>query len=239
MKETLEAIYHIQKLDDQIRNQLERLEQIPKDSEALKRQLEESRSRLDEINRQQVELAKQKKSFEQEVEQTTANIKKHQNQLLSVKTNKEYSTMLHEIDGEKKKISDTEEQILNIMDTLEKLAVQESEEKKIFKVSEDQSRGKQQELDKEANETKIRAEEFKKAKQESLVSLPKDVLALYERIGKARGGIAVVPVKSGACGGCFGNLPTQLLNRIRDMDKLITCENCGRILIWQDPKTQI
>jgi hypothetical protein len=47
-----------------------------------------------------------------------------------------------------------------------------------------------------------------------------------------------VAVRNGACGGCFGNLPTQLLNRIRDMDKIITCENCGRILIWQDPKQQ-
>jgi len=238
MKETLEAIYRIQKLDDQIKKSQDRLAQIPKDIAEIQERLKQSRSRLDEVNRQQGDLTKQKKTMELEVEQTSANIKKHQTQLLSVKTNKEYSTMLHEIEEEKKKISDIEEKILNIMENLDKLAVQEAEEKKVFAGAENDSRGKQQVLDKEAAETSAGAEELKKAKQQALTSLPTDVLALYDKIGKARNGVAVVPVKNGACGGCFGNLPTQLLNRIRDMDKMITCENCGRILIWQDPKQQ-
>jgi predicted nucleic acid-binding Zn-ribbon protein len=238
MKETLQAIYQIQKLDDRIRDNQGRLDQIPKDIADIQERLKESRSRLDEVNRQQEELARQKKSLEQEVEQTSANIKKHQTQLLAVKTNKEYSTMLHEIEGEKKNISDIEEQILTIMESLEKLALQETEENKVFTEAEGQSRGKQQELDKEAAGVSVKLDELKKAKQDSLKGLPKDILASYDKIGKARNGIAVVAVKSNACGGCFGNLPTQLLNRIRDMDKIITCENCGRILIWQDPKQQ-
>jgi hypothetical protein len=238
MKETLQAIYQIQRLDDRIRDNQGRLEQIPRDIADIQERLRESRFRLDEVNRQQEDLAKQKKSLEQEVEQTSANIKKHQTQLLAVKTNKEYTTMLHEIEGEKKKISDIEEQILNIMEGLEKLALQETEEKAVFASAENDSRGKQQELDREAAGVSAKLDELKKAKQDSLTGLPKDILASYDKIGRARNGIAVVAVKNGACGGCFGNLPTQLLNRIRDMDKIITCENCGRILVWQDPQQQ-
>ncbi len=236
MKEILEAIYQIQKLDDQIRANQSRLDQIPKNIADIQESLKQSRSRLEEVTRQQNDLAKQRKGLEQEVEQTLANIKKHQTQLLSVKTNKEYSTMLHEIEGEKKKIADIEEQILAIMENLEKLGLQESEEKNVFKLAESQSRGKQQELDREAAAFSAQNDEMKKNKQQALTSLPGDILALYDRIGKARNGIAVVTVRNGACGGCFGNLPTQLLNRIRDMDKVITCENCGRILIWQPPQ---
>ncbi|HAD83139.1 MAG: hypothetical protein A2509_03785 [Candidatus Edwardsbacteria bacterium RIFOXYD12_FULL_50_11] len=238
MRETLQAIYQIQKLDDLIRDNQGRLDQIPKDIADIQERLKESRSRLDEVNRQQEDLARQKKALEQEVEQTSSNIKKHQTQLLSVKTNKEYTTMLHEIEGEKKKTSDIEEQILTIMESLEKLGLQETEEKNIFKLAEAQSQGKQQEMGKEAAGLSARVEELRKNKQEALAGLPKDILAMYDKIGKARNGTAVVAVKSTTCGGCFGNLPTQLLNRIRDMDKIITCENCGRILIWQDPKQQ-
>jgi len=238
MRETLQAIYQIQKLDDRIRDNQGRLDQIPKDSADIQDRLKQSRSRLDEVNRQQEDLSKQKKNLEQEVEQTSANIKKHQTQLLLVKTNKEYTTMLHEIEGEKKKISDIEEQILTIMESLEKLGLQEAEEKAVFASAENDSRGKQQELDKEAAGVSVKLDELKKAKQDSLTGLPKDILATYDKIGKARNGIAVVAVKNGACGGCFGSLPTQMLNRIRDLDKIITCENCGRILVWQDPKQQ-
>ena len=54
------------------------------------------------------------------------------------------------------------------------------------------------------------------------------------RIPQQRGGIAAVPVKKGACGGCFRQLSPQLLVEARRTDKLLRCENCGRMLIWKD-----
>lgn len=238
MKEILQEIYRIQKLDDQIKTCRDRLDQIPRDFAGIQERLRLSRSLLDELKQQQNEFLKQKKALEAEVEQTSVNIKKHQNQLLSVKTNKEYSTMLHEIEGEKNNISDREEKILNIMEELDKLAQRETGEKKNFSVVEEKSLSEQKVLEGEKTAVSSRTAELEEAKNKALKGLPADILALYVRIGKARNGIAVVPVKNGACGGCFGNLPTQLLNRIKDMDKMITCENCGRILIWQDAKQQ-
>jgi hypothetical protein len=49
---------------------------------------------------------------------------------------------------------------------------------------------------------------------------------------QARPGTAVVPVSGASCGGCFASLPPQFINEIRKMEKLITCETCGRILVW-------
>ncbi len=236
MKEILQGIYQIQKLDDQIRSNRERLDRVPKEIVKCQEQLRESKGRLDEVIKQQAEQSKQRKTLEQETEQTATNIKKHQTQLLLVKTNKEYSTMLHEIEGEKKKVSDLEEQILLIMESLDKLVLLEKEEGKAFQVIEHDSMEKQKSIEQEGREAETKIEELKKAKQESLANLPKDILSLYDKIGRARNGTAAVAVKNGACGGCYGNLPTQLLNRIKDMDRIITCENCGRILIWQDPK---
>jgi len=236
MKEILQGIYHIQKLDDQIKSNQERLDQVPKEIAKLQEQLRESKGRLDEVTKQQAEQSKQRKTLEQEAEQTAANIKKHQTQLLSVKTNKEYSTMLHEIEGEKKKVSDLEEQILLIMESLDKLVLLEREERNALQIIEHGNLEKQKSIEQEGREAETKIEELKKAKQESLANLPKDILSLYDKVGRARNGTAAVAVKNGACGGCYGNLPTQLLNRIKDMDRIITCENCGRILIWQDPK---
>jgi predicted nucleic acid-binding Zn-ribbon protein len=59
---------------------------------------------------------------------------------------------------------------------------------------------------------------------------PTDLTA-YERIRKAKKGKAVVPVKRGACGGCFNKVPPQKLLELRLNDKLFTCERCGRMLV--------
>jgi predicted nucleic acid-binding Zn-ribbon protein len=58
------------------------------------------------------------------------------------------------------------------------------------------------------------------------------VLARYEQIAKDKGGIAVVPVKDGICGGCHVVLPTFLVARARSNDQVVRCESCGRILCW-------
>ena len=43
--------------------------------------------------------------------------------------------------------------------------------------------------------------------------------------------MAVVPVKKGACGGCFNRVPPQKLLELRQNDRLYTCERCGRIIV--------
>jgi predicted nucleic acid-binding Zn-ribbon protein len=54
----------------------------------------------------------------------------------------------------------------------------------------------------------------------------------YERIAKAKEGIAVAPIKKSSCGGCFSAIPPQKIVEIRELNRLFTCEYCGRILVW-------
>ena len=56
----------------------------------------------------------------------------------------------------------------------------------------------------------------------------------YQRIQKAKNGLAVVPVSKGSCGGCYSAIPPQRIVEIRNAERLYSCENCGRILVWID-----
>ena len=58
------------------------------------------------------------------------------------------------------------------------------------------------------------------------------VLARYEQLAKDKGGLAVVPVRDGICGGCHVVLPTFLVARAKPNDQVVRCESCGRILCW-------
>lgn len=235
MRETLLAIHRIQQLDDRRRACRERLEQFPHEAARLEEQLKESRTALDQVEARQAELTKEKRTLEQEVERINADIRKHQAQLLSVKTNKEYSAMMHEIEQEKQRVSEAEEKILMAMEALDELSAAEAREKEAFGRCQKENQAGRLDLEKQSAEARALADKLANEREEAIKALPPEVLALYERVGKARNGVAAAVVKNGSCGGCYGNLPTQLLNRIRGMDQIITCENCGRILIWQEP----
>lgn len=58
------------------------------------------------------------------------------------------------------------------------------------------------------------------------------VLARYEQLAKDKGGLAVVPLRDGICGGCHVVLPTFLVARAKPNDQVVRCESCGRILCW-------
>jgi len=44
----------------------------------------------------------------------------------------------------------------------------------------------------------------------------------------------IVPVKNNICLGCFAKLPTSYSMIGRKDDRVIKCEQCGRILYWLD-----
>jgi predicted nucleic acid-binding Zn-ribbon protein len=58
-------------------------------------------------------------------------------------------------------------------------------------------------------------------------------LRLFDRIVK-RHPRAIVPVEDRICLGCYMALPTSVSPPSGDQDRLLTCENCGRILYWLD-----
>ena len=62
----------------------------------------------------------------------------------------------------------------------------------------------------------------------------RQVVGIYERVRKGKGGMVVVPIRKKACGGCFRQIPPQRIQEIRRGDRIFACDSCGRILIWTD-----
>jgi predicted nucleic acid-binding Zn-ribbon protein len=60
-----------------------------------------------------------------------------------------------------------------------------------------------------------------------------DLLARYEQLRSKLGGTGAARLVGGSCGGCHLALSSMELDRVRkaDPDAVITCEQCGRILV--------
>jgi len=174
----------------------------------------------------------QLKRKEKELELATAeaSVKKLQMQLFQVKTNKEYSAIQHEIDQAKADISLLEEQILELLETVDQLKREQTQH--LGRVEAQQTALKQEEIrirqELSALEAQLQRLEVQRADLTPLVA--SESLALYERVLANRDGLALVPIVRESCGGCNMVQPPQVINEAYLKAKLVTCDSCNRIL---------
>ncbi|MFO7890999.1 MAG: C4-type zinc ribbon domain-containing protein [bacterium] len=76
-------------------------------------------------------------------------------------------------------------------------------------------------------------EKLKNALNDLEKKLRPSVLRTYKKL-RTRYKHVIVPVQDNVCLGCFAKLPTSYSMVGRKDDRIIKCEQCGRILYWLD-----
>jgi len=232
MKEELRTICQLQVLDADVYAARQRLEAIPQELNELNLREQEGSGALREAGQKLADCAKTKKAWELNLETAAAALRKLNSQLPQVKTNKEYTAMQHEIEQGKAKVSDIEEKILLEMERSDALAVQEKEFSRQYDLLKKELDSGRKTLLEELALMETRLTGLLNQREAVIKTLPANIASVYQRIMQGRHGTAVVPVSGSSCGGCFGGLPPQTINEIKKMEKLVTCETCGRILVW-------
>ena len=194
--------------------------------QGMKQEVDAGKTRLDAAKKDQ-------RAREKDLEVVQAKRSKTEGRLYEVKTNKEYSAVLAEIEDIKQEKGRVEEEILVLMESQERLVADIKDAESRFKVRETQ--GKQEEA---AFQDKLRVVETDLAvaraeRTELARQLPPAVLADYDKLLKARGGLALAQVvKPNLCGGCRMTVTPQRLQELRAQSALYPCESCGRYLYW-------
>ena len=171
-----------------------------------------------------------------DLELTTLNqeLAKFQKQMMIIKTNKEYDAITNEIANRKVRISEIEEEILKALtlidDLKEKIKEYKGKLDEIEKGNEDELVHLREELGSIDDKIKIKEGDRKNI----TVRIEKKLLATYERVRKGRGNQVVVAIKKRACGACYKGVPPQIIQEIRKGEMIYTCDNCGRILLWNE-----
>ena len=194
--------------------------------QGIKQEVDAGKTRLDAAKKGQ-------RAREKDLEVVQAKRSKTEARLYEVKTNKEYSAVLAEIEDIKQEKGRVEEEILVLMESQERLAADVKDAESRFKTREAQ--GLQEEAAfreklraAEADLVLVRAERAELARQ-----LPPAVLADYDKLLRARGGLALAQVvKPNFCGGCRMTVTPQRLQELRAQSALLPCESCGRYLYW-------
>ena len=66
--------------------------------------------------------------------------------------------------------------------------------------------------------------------------IPKELLGKYNSIRDCKG-VAVVKIQGGVCSGCKMKVSAMTIDSIYNGVEIVCCDNCRRILFWEDIKT--
>ncbi|HXG38058.1 MAG TPA: C4-type zinc ribbon domain-containing protein [Bacteroidota bacterium] len=231
MENRLRLLYQLQQIDaslDEVQEMkgdlphiVAELEDRLAKKEAQKKELEEF-VKKSMITRDQTDL---------EILALKEQIEKYKTQQFQVKTNRQYDALAREADHAQEKIIKLEQE-MEVLEGKANLAKVDAEkltpEIEELRTELEERKAELAEVNKEHEEEELR---LKHEREKIVVRLEKADLRLYERIRKAKGGKAVVPVRRNACGGCFNRVPPQKVLELRKNARIITCEHCGRVLV--------
>ncbi len=227
---SIEVLKRVQEVDGEIYRVKRELTFIPESIWEIARAFEAEKSRMAELESQVKQVQLRQKQKEGELSEKEVLIRKYDTQLTQVKTNKEYAALQQEIASLKADNSMLEDEIIAILDEVERVQKEVREERERLARVEKESKEKEGELNQQTETLKQEAVGLAAKRQEIINQVPPETRELYDKIIEKKEGLALVPVEGETCSACRIEIRPQLLNELHLKESLIVCENCSRIL---------
>ena len=232
MSEEIDRLWALKDLDEQANVIRAELKRFPEQRATLERAVSEQNTKLDRHKSQSGANQLRRRELEREIESLTAQERKFQGQTFAVKKNEEYRALLDEIEGVKRKRSDLETEVLMTFEAEERLSSDRAQAERALQGAQREAAERTRQIDAEESTDRERLAVIEAERAKHITGLSPVTRSRYERGMQARDGRAVVAILKGSCGGCFRGQPPQLLQDARRRDRLLTCDGCGRLLIW-------
>jgi hypothetical protein len=175
-------------------------------------------------------LEKEHRQLERALEEALSRRDKSQDKLSSVKTNKEYTAALHEIEGIKEAIKKQEDGILEVMEQSDTLKKTLKKTEEILKKIRGEYGQKKKQLDDDLTCYLEQVEEQKVLRTSLADAVNPQALLDYTKLSEAKNGLAVVAAQYERCMGCNMKIPPQTYNLVITSTDIIHCPSCRRML---------
>ena len=230
----LQQLVHLQNIDDQIFEHKKTLADITVQLDSARAELEEKKNILKVVTEEIETLQKQRKDLELEVQGENDHMAKAKTKLPAVKTNKEYTAILVEVDAIKEKVSKIEDMELEVMEALEVKAKEIPGVEK--KCKEEDAYFNEYRLKKDTEEKRFKQEleELVEKRKNISAQLETVILKRYEKISNSRDGRAVAGLRENICQGCFQQVLPQMVIEVKVAVKIHQCGGCMRFLFWDE-----
>jgi uncharacterized protein len=235
----LQKLIALQKTDTNIRRLKTAIETAEQRRANIEQEFEQHASSIREIQGKRDKSQAGRADLERQIAENKTYLDRADRNLKGSQNQKEYETAMRETDALQKQISALETQVLERMtevEEVEKVLAERSEEINSLESNREKAITA---FEKELNADKKELEKELKSRHEVFTTLPGQMASVYNRLAqRSRDGIAVAEVVGGSCSACFMKLRPQMQVELKTANRIMTCENCTRILyIASAPET--
>jgi hypothetical protein len=228
------VLIQLQECDNKIAKVLQAKEQAPLKTQKLEDDVKAMEAQFKADEDQMEAFKKDRRQLEREIQELDGKVEKSSAKLTQIKSNKEYTAALKEIDDLKTIKFQTEEKAIQMMETAEELERKCKGQKDTLKTLKDQCEKDKDAIRKELLELEKELATLQKERSQLCCDFDQMLLKKYLFLRERKGGLAISSVVTGVCQTCHMGIPPQKFNELIRGNDLMTCPHCNRIIYWGD-----
>lgn len=236
MSPEIERLVKLQEIESRAAEAQKHIAEAPAKIAALDAKLTAARDRVAAAKQAITDNQSRRRTFDKDLIAAQQRLSKYKEQLMAVKTNDEYHAMQHQIAAADAEVGRVEEQVLINMVELDELNAKLKEAETALKADETLVSRERGAIQTDATEQQTVAEQMAQGRGELIAQLSRGAVDTFQRVLKARQGIAVAQALNGHCSICHVRLRPQVYNTIIKNEEIVQCDSCQRILYYAGAK---
>ncbi len=232
MSPDLEQLIRLQQLDNVAEEARHRIAEVPDRIAALDARLAAANQALAVAKARQSDNQAARRAQEKDLAAAQGRLSKYKDQLMEVKTNREYQAMQKEIEVGQAEVRQIEDRILERMLEADDITAALKQAEAALAAEKTAVATETQALERERTELEAAINQAGEERVTLVARMRPDVLALFDFVARGRRGVAVCEARDGLCTLCHVRLRPQVFNDIRRNDTIIQCDSCQRILYF-------
>jgi predicted nucleic acid-binding Zn-ribbon protein len=234
MQKALKTILEIQELDMQMIQLMRLKKERLDDLENINAVKDDLRKKGQDKEEEILELKKNCRLMEGEVNEVVARLKKLEGQQNSIKKVEEFNALSQEMAQADREKTAKEQKLSDLLD---KVAFEEDTLKVIYQNLEsttENSKALEAEIYESIHRINDEGTALKQQRDKLVALADPDVFKIYERLLRNKKDRVVVAIENRCCSGCHIMLTAQDENMVRKGERIVFCEHCSRIHYWPE-----
>ncbi|MDJ0914419.1 MAG: C4-type zinc ribbon domain-containing protein [Desulfobacterales bacterium] len=183
-------------------------------------------------------LKKKYREYERDAHVVSEQIQKSQVKLSAVKTNKEYQSILKEIEDLETKSSQEEDAMLECLEQIDVADAKVKSKRTDFEQIKADVQQEKVEVQRDITQDQQGLKTLQVDWESVAESIDPEIINTYNTIKDTIGGIPVAAVSNAVCQGCHMNIPAQMYNELQRADSIKKCPHCQRIIYWKQDENR-
>lgn len=232
----LAALVALQALDSAADAARRRLAELPAAEQALAARVADATAAVEAAKAQLAENQHARRQLEKDVAAVDVRLRRFEDHKAAIKTNVEYTALLHEIATARQEKDGIEEKILVLMEAGDGLARGLKAAEAALAKARQEGDAARKALAAEQQALGAEIARLAASRKTEAKAVDAKALALYEQLLKGRRGVAVASMTKDTCNACHVRLRPHVEQQVRRNDSIVQCDSCQRILYFQAPQ---